>query len=390
MKLKSILSLAGIAGFALSSCHSEKKTSDTNGSSALDSNQIFILLADSFKTEFNGKITALYTLKNSRNAEAKLTNYGARLVSLLIPDRNKKLTDVVVGFKSITDYINSRSYYGATIGRYGNRIAKARFMLDGKLYHLDANNGVNSLHGGKSGYQNVVWDAKQTDSNQIEFHYLSKDMEGGYPGNLEIRVTYTLTDNNELKINYQAKTDKTTVVNLTNHAFFNLNGEGSGSILNHSMKIYSDRYIPVDSSLIPTGEIEKVAGTPFDFTKMTAIGARINDENQQLVNGKGYDHNYILNQRKGMGMLHAATVKGDHSGMTMDVYTQEPGLQFYSGNFMDGSLTFKSGSRDELRTAFCLETQHFPDSPNQPAFPSTVLTPAEVYGSTSIYKFSGF
>jgi aldose 1-epimerase len=250
---------------------------------------------------------------------------------------------------------------------------------------LFTNNGPNTLHGGKKGFQDVVWDAKQLNDQQLELTYLSKDMEEGFPGNLTVKVIYTLTDDNELKIDYQASTDKKTVVNLTNHAFFNLNGEGSGSILDHQLQINADTYTPVDSTLIPTGKIETVEGTPFDFRKPTPIGARINEENVQLKNGKGYDHNFVLNE--GAGQHPAATISGDKSGIIMEVFTQEPGLQFYSGNFMQSKNIFKSGAKDDFRTAFCLETQHFPDSPNQNSFPSTVLDPGQTYRTTSVYKF---
>jgi len=342
-----------------------------------------------FKKEIDGKQTALYTLKNKNNAEAIFTNYGGRLVSLLIPNKEGKLVDVVVGFKSVNDYEKSTEpYFGATIGRYGNRIAKGKFTLDGKTYALFTNNGQNTLHGGKKGYQYVVWDAKQVNDHTLELNYLSKDGDENFPGNLDVKVTYTLTDDNELKMDYEAKTDKATPVNLTNHAFFNLNGDGSGEILNHEVQIYADEYTPVDSTLIPSGKIEKVAGTPFDFTKATTIGARVNDKNEQLTFGKGYDHNYVLNKTKAMNMFHAATVKGDKSGIVMDIYTQEPGLQFYSGNFMQSKNTFKTGAKDDFRTAFAMETQHFPDSPNQPSFPSTILKPGQVYKTSSIYKFS--
>jgi aldose 1-epimerase len=389
MKLKSLASLGVLAAIGFASCQSGTKNSSSADSLKSDSTAVVKLVADSFKKEIDGKQTALYTLKNKNNAEAIFTNYGGRLVSLLVPNKDGKLVDVVVGFKSVGDYEKSTEpYFGATIGRYGNRIAKGKFTLEGKTYSLFTNNGQNTLHGGKKGYQYVVWDATQPNANTLVLHYLSKDGDENFPGNLDVKVTYTLTDDNELKMDYEAKTDKTTVVNLTNHAFFNLNGDGSGEILDHEVQIYADEYTPVDSTLIPTGKIEKVAGTPFDFTKATTIGARINDKNEQLTFGKGYDHNYVLNKTKAMGMYHAATVKGDKSGVVMDIYTQEPGLQFYSGNFMQSKNTFKTGAKDDFRTAIAMETQHFPDSPNQPAFPSTVLKPGQVYKTSSIYKFT--
>jgi aldose 1-epimerase len=305
-----------------------------------------------------------------------------------MPDKNGKLTDVVVGFDSRLGFEKSTEpYFGATIGRFGNRIAKGKFSLDGKEYTLPINNPPNSLHGGKKGFQYVVWDAKQPNEKTLVLTYFSKDMEQGYPGNLKVKVTYMLTDNNELRMEYEATTDKKTVVNLTNHAFFNLNGEGSGTINNHSLMVNANNYTPVDSTLIPTGKIEPVAGTPFDFKTATAIGERINNNNEQLKNGLGYDHNFVLNRSGNESMQHAATVVGDKSGITMEVYTQEPGLQFYSGNFMKAMNTLKSGAKDDYRTAFCLETQHFPDSPNQPQFPTTVLTPGKVYKTASVYKF---
>lgn len=389
MKIKSLASLCAIASIGFVSCQSDNGKSKVESTSSVDSLANVKLVADSFQKEIDGKKTNLYTLKNKHHAQAVFTNYGGRLVSLLVPDQNKKLVDVVVGFKSVSDYENSTEpYFGATIGRFGNRIAKGKFTLDGKQYQLFTNNGQNTLHGGKKGYQGVVWDVKQLNDHSIQFDYLSKDGEENFPGNLKVSVTYTLTDDNELKMDYQATTDKTTVLNLTNHAFFNLNGEGSGDVLNHSVKIFADEYTPVDSTLIPTGKIEKVKNTPFDFTTTNTIGARIKDKNEQLTFGKGYDHNYVLNKTKGMGMYQAASVKGGKTGIVMDVYTQEPGLQFYSGNFMQSKNTFKGGTKDDFRTAFCMETQHFPDSPNQPAFPSTVLKPGQVYKTSSIYKFS--
>ncbi len=345
--------------------------------------------ATSFGKIKDGTETQAYTLTNAKGAKAVFTNYGGRLVSLLVPDKSGKLTDVVVGLASAQAYEDaSEPYFGATIGRFGNRIAKGKFKLEGKEYTLFTNNGPNTLHGGKKGFQYVMWSAKQTDNQTLELTYQSKDREEGFPGNLNVKVIYALTDNNELKMEYEATTDKTTIVNLTNHAFFNLNGEGSGSILNHVLQINADSYTPVDATLIPTGKLVPVAGTPFDFTQPTAIGARIEAKNEQLKNGGGYDHNFVLNKNTGSGLNLAATVTGDKSGITMEVRTQEPGLQFYSGNFMQRKNTFKGGSKDDFRTAFCLETQHFPDAPNQPQFPSTVLRPGETYKTSSVYSFS--
>jgi aldose 1-epimerase len=342
--------------------------------------------ASGFRTSINNEITDLYILQNGKGMKAAITNYGGRLVSLWVPDKSNQPVDVVTGFKSVDEYMNSTEpYFGATIGRYGNRIAKGRFSIDGKQYTLFTNNGPNTLHGGKVGFQSVVWKAKPLNDSILELSYLSKDGEEGFPGNLNVKVTYSLTGDNELRISYEATTDKKTVVNLTNHAFFNLNGEGSGTINDHILQINAKRYTPVDSTLIPTGKIEAVAGTPFDFTSPRSIGARVDENNQQLKNGNGYDHNFVLD---GTGMKHAATVTADRSGIVMDVYTEEPGLQFYGGNFMQGKNTFKGGAKDDFRTAFCLETQHYPDSPNQPAFPRTILEPGKVYKTSSVYKFS--
>lgn len=342
-----------------------------------------------FRDTIDGKTTGLYVLKNKNNMQACFTNYGGRLVSLLVPGKDGKMVDVVVGFENIEKYISSKEpFFGATIGRFGNRIAKGKFTLDGKEYILGTNNGLNTLHSGKNGFHNVVWDAEQTGPNSVRFTYLAKDLEGGFPGNLETTVTYTLTDDNALEMEYSATTDKKTVVNLTNHAFFNLNGEGSGTINNHLLQINASRYTPIDSVFIPTGTIEPVAGTPFDFTKPVAIGARVEENNVQLKYGKGYDHNYVLDRKGGPGLVSAATVVGDRTGIVMEILTEEPGLQFYGGNFMKSKNVFKNGSKDDFRTAFCLETQHFPDSPNQASFPSTVLEPGKNYHTRSVYKFS--
>jgi len=342
-----------------------------------------------FQQTMDGKKTDLYVLKNNMGMQAAITNYGARLVSLLVPDKNGKLTDVVLGFDSVHQYqASTEPYFGATIGRYGNRIAKGKFKLDGRQYTLATNNGPNTLHGGKKGFQYVVWDAKQTGDTILELTYLSKDMEEGYPGNLRVKVIYILTNDNELKIDYEATTDKKTVVNLTNHAFFNLNGQGSGTINNHLLMINAVSYTPVDSTLIPTGKIEPVANTVFDFRIPVMIGTNVDANDVQIKNGKGYDHNFVLNDKKVTGLNPAATAMGDKTGIVMEVLTQEPGVQFYGGNFMQGKNKMKGGSKDDFRTAFCLETQHFPDSPNQPSFPSTVLEPGKMYKTCSVYKFS--
>ena len=299
------------------------------------------------------------------------------------------MTDVVVGMSSIEGFINSTEpYFGATIGRVGNRIAKGKFSIDGTNYSVPLNNGENSLHGGKKGFQYVVWDAEQPNGKTLILKYTSKDMEEGFPGNLEVTVTYSVDKDQNLKMEYRATTDKKTPVNLTNHAFFNLNGEGSGTILDHQVKFFAEKFTPVDEGLIPTGEFRKVEETPFDFTEFHKIGERINTENIQLEYGKGYDHNFVLNENTTNGLMHAAVVIGNESGIIMDVYTEEPGIQFYSGNFMQGKNEFKSGATDEFRTAFAIETQHFPDAPNQENFPSIMLEPGDEYHTVSEYRFS--
>ncbi|PTS92896.1 galactose-1-epimerase [Pedobacter sp. HMWF019] len=365
------------------SCNSSSNHGRQTATS-LDSGRIS---TKAFEKKIDGKQVHLYALENNSGCKALITNYGGRLVSLLVPDKNQKLVDVVAGFSSVDGYQQSTEpYFGATIGRYGNRIAKGKFTLDGKVYTLFTNNGPNTLHGGKKGYQDVVWDAKILDKQSLELTYLSKDMEEGFPGNLNLKVIYTLTDDNALRISYEAVTDKNTVVNLTNHAFFNLNGEQSGTILKHLVKINADKYTPVDSTLIPLGTLAMVKGTPFDFTVAKTIGDRVDALNDQLKNGKGYDHNFVLNSH--VADQPVAVVTGDQSGIVMSVYTDQPGLQFYSGNFMQGKNTMKGNHRDDFRTAFALETQHFPDSPNQKSFPSTLLKPGEKYNSVSTYKFT--
>ena len=338
----------------------------------------------------DGQVVDLYMLTNGAGMEVAITNYGGIVVSVKTPDRSGKLADVVLGFDNFEGYLQNVPYLGALIGRYGNRIANGRFTLDGHQYHLPQNNGPNALHGGLKGFDKQVWNAKEIrdkDAPALELTYLSKDGEEGYPGNLSATVTYSLTPKNELKIDYAATTDKDTVVNLTNHSYFNLAGEGQGNVLSHVVMINADRFTPVDSTLIPTGELKSVEGTPFDFRKPVPIGARINNKNQQLQFGKGYDHNLVLNGN-GSGLKLAARVNDPSSGRVMEVLTTEPGLQFYTGNFLDGSVRGKGGNAYGPRSAFCMETQHFPDSPNHPAFPSTVLKPGQRYQSTTVYRFA--
>ncbi len=340
-----------------------------------------------YSASIDGKKVKLYTLKNKQGASVSITNYGGRIVSLLVPDKNNKLTDVVLGYDSIGTYRKKgEPFFGALIGRYGNRIAKGRFTLDGEQYVLQLNDGVNTLHGGSDGFFSKVWEAKQLDNQKLELSYVSKDGEAGYPGKLDVKVTYTLTDDNALQIDYLASTNKTTVVNLTNHAYFNLNGEGNKTILDHELTIDANAYTPVDSTLIPTGKLQAVAGTAFDFNKAKTIGKSIGENDQQLKFGKGYDHNFALNHHDGKTPV--ASVKSLLTGITLEVYTTEPGLQFYSGNFLTGiDKDGKGGKSYPHRSAFCLETQHFPDAPNHANFASTVLKPGETYKTSTTYKF---
>jgi aldose 1-epimerase len=329
----------------------------------------------------------VYTLANKNGLTMRVTNLGGRIMSLMVPDKKGNLADIVLGYDSVDQYRNGNPYFGALIGRVGNRIARGKFTLEGKEYSLSINNGVNSLHGGPRGFHNVYWQVMVPPStNILELHYLSKDQEEGFPGNLDVKVTYTLTDTNELMIYYFATADKTTVVNLTHHSFFNLAGEGGGDILNHEIMIQSDRFTPVDQGLIPTGELRKVEGTPFDFRKPHTMGERINADDEQLHAGKGYDHNWVLNKKSNVLSL-AARVTEPVTGRVMEVWTTEPGLQFYSGNFLNGKDIGKGGKPYPFRGAFCLEAQHFPDSPNHPAFPSIVLKAASKYQQKTIYKF---
>ncbi len=338
----------------------------------------------------DGNRVFLYTLRNASGMEARITNYGGIIVSLKVPDRKGNLGDVVLGYDSLSSYVKATPYFGCLIGRYGNRIAGGKFSLGGTEYTLATNDGPNHLHGGVKGFDKVVWSVRESESvpgKTLVLTYRSKDGEEGYPGNLDVRVVYSLNDSNEIRVTYQATTDKPTIVNLTQHSYFNLAGPGDGTILGHELMIAADRFTPIDATFIPTGELRPVAGTPLDFTKLKPIGERINQDDEQLRYGLGYDHNFVLNKPEGSFGL-AARVYEPTTGRVMEVLTSEPGIQFYSGNFLDGSFIGKGGKPYLHRYGFCLETQHFPDSPNHPEFPSTVLKPGEEYNTTTVYRFS--
>jgi aldose 1-epimerase len=334
----------------------------------------------------DGTPVDLYTLTNAKGMQAKIITYGGAVIYLSAPDRTGKLADVVLGLDTLDGMRTQPNFFGALIGRYGNRIGHAQFTLEGATYHLPKNDGGNTLHGGPQGFDKHVWQAKEVPSG-LELTYVSKDGEEGFPGTLTAHVVYSLTNNNELKIDYTATTDKPTVVNLTNHSYFNLAGAGEGNVLGHEVTIVADRFTPVDSSLIPTGELRPVKGTPFDFTTPHAIGARIDQSDEQLKFGKGYDHNWVLNKAKA-GLTKAAEVYEPKTGRVMEVWTTEPGLQFYTGNFLDGSIHGANGKPFVHRGAFCMETQHYPDSPNKPSFPTTELKPGQTYHTTTLYRFS--
>jgi aldose 1-epimerase len=338
------------------------------------------------KTE-DGQPVDLYILTNKNGMEAAITNYGGTVVSLKVADRSGKFEDVVLGYDDLDGYATGKAYIGATVGRYANRIAHATFTLDSSTYTLAKNDGDNHLHGG---FNKRVWTAKDVSSSAgqaLELTYLSKDGEEGFPGNLPVKVVYTLTDQNELRIDYTATTDKDTVLNLTNHAYFNLAGQGNGDILQQQIMIKADRFTPIDATSIPTGELRSVKGTPFDFTNSTAIGTRIDQDDPQLKLGRGYDHNWVLNNGTPASLFLAAQAYDPHSGRVLEVLTTEPGIQLYTGNFLDG-IHGKDGKVYNRRYAFCLETQHFPDSPNHPNFPSAELKPGQHFQSTTVYKFS--
>jgi len=348
-------------------------------------------VADFGKTK-DGVSVSKFVLANSKGFEAIVSSYGATLVSLKVPDRSGRPADVVLGYDSLEGYENGSSYFGGTIGRYGNRIAKGQFTLNGQLFHLPQNDGPNCLHGGKIGFNKRVWtavDRSRADAQVLELSYTSGDGEEGFPGQLKVHVTYTVpAGKNELRIDYEATTDKDTVVNLTNHSYFNLSGNLGADILRHELLLHARKFTPVDATLIPTGELRVVAGTPFDFTKSKAIGARIEQPDEQLKFGHGYDHNWVLERTKQAGLQTAAEVFEPTSGRVLDVLTTEPGIQFYSGNFLDGTAVGKGGQAYAHRTGFCLETQHFPDSPNHANFPSTELKPGQTYRTSTIFRFS--
>src|SRR5208283_5041839 len=336
----------------------------------------------------DGRPITLYTLTNSHGVEIRAMNYGGIIVSIRVPDRKGQFADIVLGHETLEGYIPNPPYLGAIVGRYANRIANGKFALDGKTYTLPQNNGTNSLHGGLRGFDKVTWDGEPLKGKTgVAFTYLSKDGEEGYPGNLKVKVTYTLTDSNELILDYEATTDKATTINISQHSYFNLAGEGNGDILNHEVMINADRFTPVDKNLIPTGELRAVKGTPLDFTTSTRVGARIEDNYEQLVLGKGYDHSFIIN-RKGGGLELAARAYEAGSGRVLEVFTTQPAVQFYTGNFLDGTVTGKQGHVYKRRYGLCLETQHYPDSPNHPDFPTTILKPGETFRSKTVFKFS--
>jgi aldose 1-epimerase len=350
-----------------------------------------VVEAQPFGTAPDGQPVTVYTLRNAHGMEARVINYGGIILSLEVPDRTGELGDVVLGYDSLSGYVASSPYFGALIGRYGNRIRAGKFALNGETYTLATNNGPNHLHGGDRGFDKVVWSAEpftRADSVGVVFSYTSADGEEGYPGTLRAQVAYTLTNDNQLVFDYAASTDKATPVNLTQHSYFNLAGDGARDILGHMVRINADRFTPVDSTLIPTGELRNVEGTPFDFRSPHAIGERIGQADEQLRFGLGYDHNFVLSRSTADELELAAEVFEPTSGRVMEIFTTEPGLQFYSGNFLDGTLTGKKGVVYQHRYGFAMETQHFPDSPNQPAFPSTILNPGEEYRTRTIYKFS--
>ncbi len=383
-KTQSKLFLAGVLlMYASIACQSKKSEDTMETTKASISKQPWGELPDGQKVD-------IYTLKNIKGMEVKISNYGGLITHWTAPDKNGKFEDVVLGYDSLSGYLESSPFFGALVGRYGNRIGGAKFKLDGKTYNLLQNNGPNHLHGGKIGFDKVIWKTEELTDGRIglKLNYVSKDGEEGYPGNLNTEIIYVLTDDNALEITYTATTDKPTVVNLTQHSYFNLTG-GKTDHLGHEVMINADRFVPVDKTLIPTGELKAVKGTVFDFTTPKAIGKGINDTTDiQIKVGGGYDHCWVLNQGKKDSLVLAATAYEPTSGRFMEVFTTEPGVQFYTGNFLDGKITGKNGVVYKKRYGFCFETEHFPDSPNQVGFPTVVLRPGETYNTKTIFKFS--
>jgi len=346
---------------------------------------------ENFQSTYKELKTDLYTIKNNNGVVMQVTNYGAKIVTLFIPDKKGNFDDIVFGYKKIQDYLDGDKYFGAVVGRYANRIAGGKFTLDGTEYQVPVNNGVNSLHGGDSGFDDAVWTGEITETlegESVKLTLYSKDGDQGYPGNLYVEVLYTLTDDNELIVDYNAVTDKPTIINLSQHTYFNLNGHDSGPILNHEMVINADKFTPVDQGLIPTGELRPVEGTAFDFKMPHLIGERIANTEEQIALGGGYDHNFILNKERAGELTFAASVYDMLSGRFLEVYTTHPALQFYTGNFLDGTAIGKGGKPYIYRSGFCLETQYYPDSPNHPDFPSTVLRSGEQYKHRTVFRFS--
>ena len=378
--MKNLIVLIVLFSLLSLSCNRQMKSTD-NGFIAADT----LVKASSFQREIDGKKVDLFTLKNDSGLVVKITNYGATIISVLLPDKHGNYDDICLGYPNLDGYFTDKFYLGHTIGRYANRIAKGKFKLDGNEYQLALNDGVNTLHGGLKGFDKVVWDAVQH-GDTLSLSYVSADMEEGYPGKVTVHLTYILTNANELKMEYEATTDKKTIINLTNHAYYNLHGEDKGDILDHQLEILASNTTPVDTTLIPTGEIASVKGTPFDFTIPEFIGKRINDNNQQIKNGKGYDHNWVLDKK--MGELTLAVVLTDTCSVrVLELSTTEPGIQFYSGNFLTGLVNGKAGKPHNYRSGLAFEPQHYPDSPNKLNFPSVVLKPGETYKQLSVIRY---
>jgi len=382
----------GLLPLSLGACSDSLREVDTTGQTQTSGGSGMSISSKPFGQTSDGETATLYTLTNAKGMKVEITNYGGIVTSIIVPDREGKLADVALGYDNLADYIKASPYFGALIGRYGNRIAKGKFTLGGKEYTLAVNNGPNALHGGLKGFDKVIWQADPVPANGkevgLKLTYTSKDMEEGYPGTLHATVWYSLTSDNELKIRYEAKTDKPTPVNLTNHSYFNLKGAGSGDILDHVVMLNADRFLPVDETLIPTGELRPVKGTPFDFTQPKPIGQDIKADDEQVKFGNGWDHCWVLNRKKPGELTLVARVSEPTSGRVMEMYTTEPAVQFYSGNFLDGSNVGKGGKPYNFRNGFCLEAEHYPDSPNKPKFPSAILKPGETYKQMTVYKFS--